>query len=123
MGSRRAAALQFALGRHGPSRERRKTRTGEMMTVERECVLKNKYGLHMRPAERLVSLANEFRSEIRVSSGGGEEVSAKSIISVISLGVGPGEKLTVRCKGRDEAKALEAIADLIDDHFGLGEEK
>ena len=93
------------------------------MAVEKECVLKNKYGLHMRPAERLVSLANGFRSEIRISSGGGEEVSAKSIISVISLGVGPGEKLTVRCKGRDEAKALKAIAELIADRFGLGEEK
>ena len=92
------------------------------MAVEAECVLKNRYGLHMRPAEKLVSLANSFDADVKIVRGA-DEVSGKSIISVISLGVGPGSKLKVRCEGPDEKEALEAIEKLIADGFGLGEEQ
>ena len=92
------------------------------MAAERTCTLTNKYGLHMRPAEKLVSLASTFRSDVKVIRDS-DEVNGKSIISVISLGVGPGTSLTVRCEGPDEKEALEAIAALIEDGFGLEEEK
>jgi len=89
--------------------------------VEADCVLKNKYGLHMRPAERLVSLANRFRSDVRVVRGA-DEVNGKSIISIISLGAEPGTTLKVRCTGSDEADALKAISELIANRFGMEDE-
>ncbi len=92
------------------------------MAMERDCVLKNKYGLHMRPAEKLVSLANKFKADIKIRKGS-EEVNGKSIISVISLGAEPGTKLVVSCSGPDEGDALEMIAALIEDGFGIEEEK
>ena len=92
------------------------------MAMERDCVLKNKYGLHMRPAEKLVSLANKFKADVKIRKGS-EEVNGKSIISVISLGAEPGTKLVVSCSGPDEGDALEKIAALIDDGFGIEEEK
>jgi phosphocarrier protein len=90
--------------------------------VEREVTLRNKYGLHMRPAEKLVSLANKFRAAVKIRRGD-EEVNGKSIISVISLGAEPGTMLTVICSGKDETDAAQQIGDLIEDGFGLEEEK
>jgi len=92
------------------------------VAAEADCVLKNKYGLQMRPAEKLVSLASKYTAEVSIIRDT-DEVSGKSIISVISLGVGPGTKLKVRCEGPDEKDALAAIVALIEDGFGLDEEK
>jgi len=92
------------------------------VAAESECILSNKYGLHMRPAEKLVSLANKFDADVKIIRDA-DEVSGKSIISVISLGVGPGAKLKVRCEGPDEKQALAEIVALIEDGFGLEEEK
>jgi len=70
-------------------------------------------GLHARPSTELVRLAQRFRSDVRVGLPGGAEVDGKSIIAVLSLGVGPGGRIVVRVSGEDAGEAMAAIVDLV----------
>ncbi len=64
-------------------------------------VIKNKVGLHARPAAVLVQAANKFKSEIKLEKDG-NEVSAKSILGVLSLGAEKGTVVVVTANGVDE---------------------
>ncbi len=74
-------------------------------------------GLHARPAANLVQTARAFQAEIAVVRGD-RRVNAKSLLSVLSLGVKAGERVAVQADGVDEAEALAAIGRLAADHFG-----
>lgn len=56
--------------------------------------LKNPTGLHARPAALFVEKANQFESEIKVRKGDGI-VDGKSILSILTLGVEQGQKITI----------------------------
>ncbi|MHC4247656.1 MAG: HPr family phosphocarrier protein [Planctomycetota bacterium] len=75
-------------------------------------VLSNRYGLHMRPAKRVMEVAHGFRSEIDLLANG-QEVDAKSILGIIGLGAECGDEVTIRARGPDAKEAAEALADLL----------
>ncbi|MBB6448307.1 phosphocarrier protein [Geomicrobium halophilum] len=75
-------------------------------------------GLHARPATQLVHKASQFSSEIHIESKG-KSVNLKSIMGVMSLGVGKGGEVQVTVEGNDEEEAMEAITSTIQE--GLGE--
>ncbi|MBZ4686609.1 MAG: phosphocarrier protein HPr [Clostridia bacterium] len=79
----------------------------------------NKSGLHARPANLLVQEANKFKSEITLAYDG-QEVNAKSILGVMSLGAVQGSELTVKAVGEDEDKAINDLKEFFTS--GLGEE-
>jgi len=79
--------------------------------------IRNKVGLHARPAARFVQTANRFKSKV-VAVRDEREANAKSILSVLSLGANQGAVVTVRADGEDEAQAIEAIRLLVEDNFG-----
>lgn len=58
-----------------------------------------------------------FQANIFVEKGG-RKVNAKSLLSVLSLGVKGGEQVVVHAEGADEAAALAAIGQLAANHFG-----
>ena len=74
----------------------------------RVVIVTNVEGLHLRPANALVSLATEFNSTIQVSYRG-ETVDAKSIMSLATLGAEQGVQLTILASGDDADQALDAI--------------
>ncbi|MDM8098500.1 MULTISPECIES: phosphocarrier protein HPr [Oceanobacillus] len=74
-------------------------------------------GVHARPATLLVNKAGQFDSEIEVSYKG-KNVNLKSIMGVMSLGIPKGAEIEVRADGKDEADALNGIADVIKEHLG-----
>jgi phosphocarrier protein HPr len=80
-------------------------------------VIHHKVGLHARPAAMFVQTAKEFRSTIRAAHGE-REANAKSILSVLTLGVDQGAQVTLRAEGEDAEQALEALATLIESNFG-----
>jgi phosphocarrier protein HPr len=80
----------------------------------------NKLGLHARASAKLVSLASEFKCEITLARNG-QQVNAKSIMGVMMLAAGKGSTLTVCADGKDEAKALAALVELINHRFGEDE--
>ncbi|MDT8859472.1 phosphocarrier protein HPr [Alkalihalobacillus sp. MEB130] len=75
-------------------------------------------GIHARPATQLVNKAGQFSSDITLEYKG-KSVNLKSIMGVMSLGVGKGAEVTVKTEGSDAAEALQAIEDVIKE--GLGE--
>lgn len=99
------------------------TQAGEEATdsVSGVFVIHNEQGLHARPASHLVNLAKDFESKITVQNltKGGEPVSAKSMVKVVSLGASKGSELEFVATGADASKAIEAIGKAIAE--GLGE--
>ena len=67
-------------------------------------------GIHARPATLLVQAASKFGSDINLEYNG-KSVNLKSIMGVMSLGVGQNADVTITAEGDDEKAALDAIAD------------
>ncbi|WP_334330055.1 phosphocarrier protein HPr [Companilactobacillus sp. HBUAS59699] len=67
-------------------------------------------GIHARPATMLVQAASKFASDINIEFNG-KSVNLKSIMGVMSLGVGQGADVTITADGDDAAEAIVAISD------------
>lgn len=65
-------------------------------------------GIHARPATLLVQAASKFNSDIDLEYKG-KSVNLKSIMGVMSLGVGQGSDVTISADGPDESDAIAAI--------------
>ncbi len=85
-------------------------------TASRNVTIVNPQGLHARPADLLVKLANQFESKIEVIKNG-ERVDGKSILSVLTLAAEHGTELTIEATGSDAIVALNALTDLVNSSF------
>ena len=85
--------------------------------MEKIVSIKNKSWLHARPAGMFVKKAAEFKSTVEVLAKG-KVVNAKSIMGIMSLGLGQGDELTVVATGEDEESAVNALVELIESGFG-----
>src|SRR5689334_15194956 len=65
-------------------------------------------GLHMRPAVRLVRIAQRFKSSISVTFSG-QVADLRSILSVIALCATMGVALDIEVMGDDEQSAIAAV--------------
>jgi phosphocarrier protein len=90
--------------------------TGDGSEVTKELVVKNKLGIHARPAAMFVKTANKFRAEILVEKDG-QEINGKSIMGLMMLAAGQGSKLTITASGEDSSKAIREIESLIERKF------
>ena len=84
--------------------------------IEKEIVIRNRAGLHTRPAATLVKLAAKYKSEFTIVKDG-LEINAKSIIGVMTLAAEQGSKLLLRFEGEDEQAACDAIVGLFERGF------
>ena len=87
-----------------------------MQRAEIAIELKNKYGLHARPAMKFAETAMQFKSDIFLSKDG-VEVNAKSIIEVMTVAASKGTELIIRAVGEDADEAVEALRRLVEDKF------
>ena len=85
--------------------------------IVQEVVVKNKAGLHTRPAAAVVKLASRFKSDFFIEMQG-IEINAKSIIGVMSLAAPRGTKLILKLDGEDAAEAARQLAEFFDQGFG-----
>ncbi|HEY9639067.1 MAG TPA: HPr family phosphocarrier protein, partial [Coleofasciculaceae cyanobacterium] len=85
-----------------------------------DVVLPGKAGLHARPATALVNLAKEFEAEVRVRYGN-QTANAKSLVSLLKLGVEGGQRIRLMAQGKDEDRAVNTLATAI--VAGLEEEE
>ena len=69
-------------------------------------------GIHARPATLLVQAASRFSSEINLEYKG-KTVNLKSIMGVMSLGVGQDSDVVITAEGADEAEAIAAIDETV----------
>ncbi|HDD44630.1 MAG TPA: HPr family phosphocarrier protein [Candidatus Desulfofervidus auxilii] len=79
--------------------------------------IKNKLGLHARPAARLVDLAKEVNSEIKIVKGK-KEADARSILDLLTLSCQFDDKIKIEVKGEDEDKAFWLICKLFEAEIG-----
>lgn len=85
--------------------------------TETVVVLKNKMGLHARPASQFIKTASKFTSKVTVS-GNGKWADAKSILMVMSLGLTKGTEVKISADGPDEEECINALKELVDNNFG-----
>lgn len=76
-------------------------------------------GIHARPATLLVQAASKFDSEVHLQYKE-KKVNLKSIMGVMSLGIGQGADITIIAEGSDEADALNTIEETLN-REGLAE--
>ncbi len=69
-------------------------------------------GIHARPATLLVQAAGKFNSDINLEYKE-KKVNLKSIMGVMSLGIGSGSDITIIAEGSDEQEALNAIEETL----------
>ncbi len=82
------------------------------MVIEKVVVIKNKQGLHARPAALFVQIANKFTSEITISKGK-HKVNGKSIMGIMMLEAGSGSKVTMVASGDDAEAAVKELEALL----------
>ncbi|QKS71974.1 phosphocarrier protein HPr [Paenalkalicoccus suaedae] len=69
-------------------------------------------GIHARPATQLVNKAGQYESEITLEYNG-KSVNLKSIMGVMSLGVGQGAEVTIKAEGPDESEAIAGLDEVM----------
>jgi len=80
----------------------------------------NKLGMHARAAAKFVTLAQTFKSEIKVSRND-REVNGKSIMGMMMLAAAKGTTIEIIIDGEDEQQAIELLCGLINNLFDENE--
>jgi phosphocarrier protein len=83
-----------------------------MPLIKKELIVKNKQGLHARPAAVFVQIANKFDAQITVRHND-EEVNGKSIMGILMLGAEKDSLIVVEADGPDAEQALVELEKLI----------
>lgn len=82
------------------------------MIIKRKVKIKNKQGLHARPAAIFVQVANKFNSNIVISRDE-EKVNGKSIMGIMMLAAEYGSMVYITASGDDAHEAVEALEKLL----------
>ncbi|MCB2211788.1 HPr family phosphocarrier protein [bacterium] len=80
-------------------------------------ILRNKLGLHLRPASRIVKISGKYRSTKVELARDGESVNAKSILGIMTLVAESGAEVEIQCDGPDEEACLDELVDLVNNKF------
>lgn len=83
-----------------------------MPLVKKELIVKNKSGLHARPAALFVQVANKFDARITVRRDA-EEVNGKSIMGILMLGAEKDSVIIIEAEGDDAQVALDELEKVI----------
>jgi len=84
---------------------------------ELKVTIQHAVGLHARPAALFVQTTSKYTSNVTLSYDG-KTKNAKSILGVLSMGVGANAEITIQAEGNDEEKVINALAELINNNFG-----
>ena len=82
------------------------------MIIEKEIVIKNKSGLHARPAALFVQIANKYDCDISVRKGK-QKVNGKSIMGIMMLAAEKGSKISIVAEGDDAKNATKELENLL----------
>lgn len=79
-------------------------------------IVRNKTGLHARPASLFVQKAAKFKSDINVIKDD-KTINAKSIMGVLSGGISQDSEIIIEAEGEDAQKAVDTLVELIESKF------
>lgn len=88
--------------------------------ISKQTRIINQTGLHARPASEFVRTASRYKSRITIcrTSEPGSKMNAKSIMSLLTLGLCQNDKVEIDADGEDEAEAVDSLVSMIDQGFG-----
>jgi len=81
--------------------------------IQHEITVRNKKGIHARPASLIAQTAANFASKVYLIRGD-DEINAKSIIGILTLGATYNSTLTIRVDGEDEKRAMKEMTALFE---------
>lgn len=84
--------------------------------IQKVVVIKNKLGMHARPAALFVKAAARYASDVYVGRDD-HEVNGKSIMGVMMLAAEMGSQITITVSGDDEEAAMAELVQLVEDKF------
>jgi phosphocarrier protein len=84
--------------------------------TEQTITIKNRAGIHARPAALLVQTTKNFSSNIYFERGN-DRINAKSIMGIITLGAAYGTEIKIIAEGEDEEAAVAALVRLFESKF------
>lgn len=95
---------------------------GDEGALSFEAVVTAPSGLHARPAAAFVKAASRHDAEVRIADleTGADEVSGRSLLAVMALGIRQGSRVRVSASGPQAEAALEELRELFADGFGEG---
>ena len=85
---------------------------GDNKMEQKSYVIIDETGIHARPATMLVQTASKFDSDVQLEYNA-KKVNLKSIMGVMSLGVGKDAEITIYAEGSDEKEAIDAITEVL----------
>ena len=91
------------------------------MTVVKDLVLVNKYGMHVRPAGAFAKVCQKHISDVTVENGPAS-VSGKSVLGLMTLEAPVGTSLRVTVSGTDAEETMAELEELVSNHFGIADE-
>ena len=80
--------------------------------IIKEVTVRCESGLHNKQATYFVQKANEFECKITVQSGN-RQMNAKSLLSIMSLGIVTGAVVTISADGAGAEEAIDALEQLL----------
>ena len=84
--------------------------------ITKKLKITNKLGLHARAAAKVVSKANDFKSEITLVKDG-KCADARSIMKLLMLSASQGSSVNVEINGVDQNDAMRSIEELFKNKF------
>ena len=87
-----------------------------MATAQKMLTVRNRAGIHARPAALIAQTANKFASEVLIEKDS-TTINAKSIMGVITMAAGYNTTMTVKAEGSDAQDAVDAIYALFENKF------
>ncbi len=81
--------------------------------IKAQVTLRNKYGLHARPATLIAQTAKPFQCSITLEKDG-TTVDAKSIFGMLTLAAESGATLTLVAEGDDASEAVAKLSEVIE---------
>lgn len=89
------------------------------MKVISKVRVKNKLGIHTRPATSIVKLLHQTRSSVTFTHKK-ETINAKSILSILMLALHQGDTITITIEGDDASEVNEKLIRGFESCFGEG---
>lgn len=80
--------------------------------IKKEFTIISETGLHARPATKLVQEASRYSASVELKYGQ-KTVNVKSIMGVMSLGMGEGSTFTLIIDGPDEEEAMNNLSEFL----------
>lgn len=104
-----------------PAGSGRRVRRGESIMTDLlqggfSHVVKDAFGIHVRPASELVKLAGQFDATVTITAGD-RTVTCNSVAVILNLGATQGTRLSVTAEGAESREALAAIRKFMEERI------